>query len=109
MTTTGPGSVTPADTAATESGMTLVAENGGICQLETGDDEIKIKISTPIKDLLKQVILGKTKSLKFHKRNLLATQNKVLVSFNTHTYLKLVQELARSPALIQVFRQQQQP
>ena len=58
MTTTGPGSVTPADTAATESGMTLVAENGGICQLETGDDEIKIKISTPIKDLLKQVILG---------------------------------------------------
>ena len=41
MTTTGPGSVTPADTAATESGMTLVAENGGIYQLETGDDEIK--------------------------------------------------------------------
>ena len=40
MTTTGPGSVTPADTAATESGMTLVAENGGICQLETGDDEM---------------------------------------------------------------------
>ena len=29
------------DTAATESGVTLVAENGGICQLETGDDEIK--------------------------------------------------------------------
>ena len=41
MTTTGPGSVTPADTAATESGMTLVAKNGGICQLETGDDEMK--------------------------------------------------------------------
>ena len=41
MTTTAPGSVTPADTAATESGMTLVAENGGICQLETSDDEIK--------------------------------------------------------------------
>ena len=40
MTTTGPGSVTPADTAASESGMTLVAENGGICQLETGDDEM---------------------------------------------------------------------
>ena len=92
MTTTAPGSVTPADTAATESGMTLVAENGGICQLETGDDEIKIKISTPIKDLLKQVILGKTKSLKIYKRNLLATQNKVLVSFNTHTRFKLTQE-----------------
>ena len=40
MTTTGPGSVTPADTAATESGMTLVAKNGGICQLETGDNEM---------------------------------------------------------------------
>ena len=40
ITTTGPGSVTPYDTAATESSMTLVAENGGVHQLETGDDEI---------------------------------------------------------------------
>ena len=40
ITTTGPGTVTPDDTAATESSMTLVAENGGICQLETADDEI---------------------------------------------------------------------
>ena len=36
-TTTGPGSVTPDDTAPT---VILVAENGGVHQLETGDDEI---------------------------------------------------------------------
>ena len=36
-TTTGPGSVTPSDPAAT---VILVAENGGVHQLETGDDEI---------------------------------------------------------------------
>ena len=39
-TATEPGSVTPDDPAATESSMTLVAENGGVRQLETGDDEI---------------------------------------------------------------------